>query len=69
MRAPRTVSQRTETFVARELRQAEAAARSCLTRGGQRPSFWYRALHRRFATRAQRLREVLKDVRHARAAW
>lgn len=52
MRAPRTVSQRTETFVARELRQAEAAVRSCLTRGGQRPAFWYRALHRRFATRA-----------------
>ena len=63
----RPVGKRAVAFVERELRDAEAAARSCLNRGGARPSFWYRSLHRRFSTRAQRLREVLKHLRHQRA--
>ncbi len=52
-------------FLERELREAEAAARSTLAQGGPHPSFWYQRLHAQFARRARYLREILAAVRKA----
>lgn len=57
------VGRRPLRFLERELREAEAAARSTLAKGGTRPSFWYRRLHGQFVRRARYLREILGAVR------
>lgn len=60
------VGRRSLRFLERELREAEAAARSTLAKGGVRPSCWYRRLHGQFTRRAKHLREILGAVQGAR---
>lgn len=60
------VGRRSLRFLERELREAEAAARSTLAKGGVRPAYWYRRLHGQFTRRARHLREILGAVRAAR---
>lgn len=57
------IGRRPLRFLERELRDAEAAARSTLAKGGARPSCWYRRLHGQFTRRARYLREILGAVR------
>lgn len=59
------VGRRSLRFLERELREAEAAARSTLAKGGVRPAYWYRRLHGQFTRRARHLREILGVVRRA----